>query len=199
MRKDIVIFSIIVIIMITVYFYLQPLNDDDIKVIIDGVDYDDEIFINDYDYSTLKGKKIELNMNINSDEFTVRDEIIQYNCTTLSEVWDIFSELKAPNVVAGFSKYLTNGSFCETASKYYGTSTNCSDVDEIGRNFGVLGNIQYSKVAFNVYRRNISGKDYLYVSKIYLRAGSTSSIWSMFVWFDDGDFYRVELRKYALK
>lgn len=57
MRKDIVIFSIIVIIMITVYFYLQPLNDDDIKVIIDGVDYDDEIFINDYDYSTLKGKK----------------------------------------------------------------------------------------------------------------------------------------------
>lgn len=138
-------------------------------------------------------------MNINSDEFTVRDEIIQYNCTTLSEVWDIFSELKAPNVVAGFSKYLTNGSFCETASKYYGTSTNCSDVDEIGRNFGVLGNIQYSKVAFNVYRRNISGKDYLYVSKIYLRAGSTSSIWSMFVWLDDGDFYRVELRKYALK
>ena len=198
-RNLIIILFVAIIITIGVYFYQPPVNDGKIMITIDGKIYDDELFKNYFDYSTLKGKKIELNIQIKSEEFAIRDEVIDSNYTTLNEVWNILSELKTPNIVVGFSKYLNNGSYCEAVTRYYGSDTNCSEKDEVGRNFGVLGSVQYSDVIFNVYRRNLSGKDYLYVSKMYLRAGSRSSIWSMFVGLDEPNVYRVELKKYALK
>ena len=138
-------------------------------------------------------------MQIKSDEFVTRDETILYNFTSIDEVWRILSELKTPNIVLGFSKYLTNGSFCDAVTRYYGVDTNCSKKEEVGRNIGVLGRVQYSDVIFNVYRHNTSGRAGLQVSKMYLRAGARSTIWSMFVWLDNSSEYRVELEKYALK
>jgi len=195
-RRIITSFLLIAVLSFVFYYYFQaPESDKKIIVLIGGKEYPDEFFTDEFDYSTLKDKRIELNVYLKSTDFAYREETTLYEYSSLDEVWDLLSELEAPRIVIGFSKYLAKGSFCEAANRYFG-NIDCFGLDSVGRNIGVLNRRQYSSVEFMVNRLNLPHMKGLQVLKMYLSSSGGAVAWSLFVNLDGSGLFKIELKQY---
>ena len=188
--------STLAVILVGIYYSnLMPPPVWEPKVVyIDGIEYPDEYFNEDFDYASLKGKKVVFHQPFNRSEFLMGDsQIEEFSISELDELEGILDELGTPKIVVGYALWIGSSTWEEVARWRYGDSVNLNEIigTRIWRTFG-----DYSNVNYEVERRGQS----LYISKYYRESEThRSAIWSIEVSCNSpylGTIFRRGLRRW---
>lgn len=144
--------GLLVILIVGSYGLIVPKPRWDGIVTLDGVEYNDDVFDDDFDYSSLRDKKILLHKPLNRSMFIIGEHVEQeIYFSSKDEIRDILKELGAPEVVVGYTMWLSNGTWEEALERYYSGSDIREGVQTIGESFGVVSS---SHVQYRVLRGN---------------------------------------------
>ena len=116
--------SILIVAGLIVLSYAKPPEWRPLTVTIDGVTYLDEEFNESFDYSTIRGKRVDFSMPLNTSEFATigsQSERQVYEFQSLWEAWLLLDkECNTPRVVIGFVRWISNGTLLDAVTRYHG-------------------------------------------------------------------------------
>jgi hypothetical protein len=132
-----------------VAFYLSiqtvPSSWRPLKVYIDDVVYDDEIFTKSFNYTEIRDKDVRFNIPLNVSQL-VRDprsigyaQVLEFKSASDAVAW--IKDWDTPNIVTGFAEWLSNGTYDKVYLRYYGRGPynlppNMGGYLDIGKSFG---------------------------------------------------------------
>jgi len=168
--------STFAVILVGIYYSnLMPPPVWEPKVVyIDGIEYPDEYFNEDFDYASLKGKKVVFHQPFSRSEFFMGpSQIEEFSISELDELEGILDELGTPKILVGYALWIGSCTWEEVAIWWYGDSVDLNEIigTIIWRTFG-----DYSNVYYEVARFGHS----LSISKYYRKSETVrSAIWSI--------------------
>lgn len=94
-----------------------------LKIIIDGEVFYDDMFTEDFNYSSLvrreRNFRIYFFEPVDPKEFAEEVEIESFQVESLRDIWNILDRLKMPNIVRGFARLICNGKYDELTKIFF--------------------------------------------------------------------------------
>ncbi|MBS7638294.1 hypothetical protein KEJ49_05350 [Candidatus Bathyarchaeota archaeon] len=94
-----------------------------LEIIIDGEVFYDEMFTEDFNYSSLvrreRGFKIYFLEPVDPEEFADEVKIEYFQVESLRDVWNTLDRLKMPNIVRGFARLICDGRYDELTKIFF--------------------------------------------------------------------------------
>jgi len=177
---------------------LKPEGEEPLIVKVDGVEYLDEEFDENFNYTLLVGKVVSFHQPFNISELIRRKiEVEYYEFESLEEAWLLLERLKTPNVVIGFAMWLCNGTYEEALERFRRAG---GAVPEDGSEFGgFLGQPKGPGVYYMVYRGHPSSQiGGIWIQKRYKTNSGSAAIWSLHIKLDIPPPYPAKLERYPL-
>ena len=190
--------------------YARPPEWRPLTVTIDGVSYPDEGFNESFDYSTIRGKRVDFSMPLNTSEFVAiggQEERRVYEFQSLGEAWLFLESWSTPRVVIGFAGWISGGTHREAIIRYYGedyTGPGMNDDNAIHEYFGRL--LSPRECFFTVERSQyvysmppeLNATEAITVMKMHSTyEGYRSPIWKLAIRLNDAPPYYAEFVRYA--
>jgi hypothetical protein len=190
--------------------YARPLEWRLLTVTIDGVAYPDEGFNESFDYSTIRGKRVDFSMPLNTSEFVAiggQEERRVYEFQSLSEAWLFLEAWSTPRVVIGFAGWISGGTHREAIIRYYGedyTGPGMNDDNAIHEYFGRLlsprecfSTVERSQYVYSM-PPELNATEAIKVMKRYSNfEGNHSPVWRLSIRLNDAPPYYAEFVRYA--
>ena len=182
--------SLLFLLLVGTFQLTLPRPTWDPKIVtINGVEYYDNNFTYSFDYSQLIGKDIEFFQPVNSSEFIRGDSVeSELSFTNLEELEDTLRGLNSPEIVIGYTMWLTNGTWEETLARYAPVSSSDRQITSVGESFGTSSStfIQYSVLRQDP-NYSMSG---IMIKKMYKsEPGTSSPVWVIHVQIDKSPPY----------
>jgi len=201
--------SILIVAGLIVLSFYKPPEWRPLTVTIDGVTYLDEEFNESFDYSTIRGKRVDFSMPVNTSEFSTigsQSERQVYEFQSLQDVWLFLEEWSTPRVVTGFAEWISNGTHREAIIRYYGedyTGPGMMSDNPIEEYFGRTTKVR--ECFFTVERSQIvtwmppelNATEAIKVTKRYsIYEGDHLPIWRLSIRLNDAPPYYAEFVRY---
>ena len=190
--------------------YARPPEWRPLTVTIDGVSYPDEGFNESFDYSTIRGKRVDFSMPLNTSEFVKIGGQVErrvYEFQSLGEAWLFLEAWSTPRVVIGFAGWISGGTHREAIIRYYGedyTGPGKMSDNPIEEYFGRM--TSSSECFFTVERSQVvtwmppelNATEAIKVMKRYSNfEGDHSPVWRLSIRLNDAPPYYAEFVRYA--
>lgn len=200
---------ILIVAGLIVLSYSKPPEWRPLTVTIDGVTYLDEEFNESFDYSTIRGKRVDFSMPLNTSEFVTigsPSERQVYEFQSLREAWLFLEEWSTPRVVIGFAGWISNGTHRDAVIRYYGqdyTGPGKMTDNAIEEYFGRMTNPR--ECFFKVWRSQsvagmppeLNATEAIMVTKMHSNyEGNHVPIWYLSIRLNDAPPYYAEFIRY---